>query len=145
MFRKSAIALACLALGTAGAAGAACQRHIYNKSSSPWTFQANASTGNVHFGVGIICPHQVNGPCTIPAKHTVTIEYTTTAGIAKGTMSIRDHRGQSRQFDYQGLASNCPSISHHGNTGAVAVNDPANGDWDAWGDDWSAAAAARRR
>jgi hypothetical protein len=145
MFRKSAIALALVALAAAGAADAACQRHIYNKSSSPWTFQASASNGNVNFGVGIICPKKVNGPCTIPAKRMVTIEYTTTGGIARGTMSIRDHRGATRQFDYQGLASNCPTISHHGNTGAVVVNDPADGDWVAWGNDWSVTAASRHR
>jgi len=144
-----ATAVAVAALATAGAADAACTRHIYNRSVNPWTFRATNSQGNLHFNKGLFaCAKRTNGPCTIPARTAVEIEYTTTGGIANGTVYIKDKTGAERGFDYRGLASNCPSISHRGNTGAVALNDPADGDINTWGATWAnpgKAPAARRR
>jgi hypothetical protein len=141
-----------LALGSiasAGAADAACTRHVYNRSANPWTFRATNSSGNVHFTTGLFaCKNRTNGPCTVPPHTSVGIEYTTTGGIANGTWYIADKTRQERSFDYRGLASQCPSISHRGNTGAVALNDPADGDINAWGATWAnpgkAAAAPHR-
>jgi hypothetical protein len=144
---KPAAILALGLLATATAAQA-CDRHIYNKSAKPWTFSATNSIGNLYFTQGLFaCKSPKNGPCTIPPHTNVAIQYTTTAGLSNGTVYIRDWRGETRSFDYRGAASNCPSISHHGNTGAVSVNDPADGDLNAWGDSWSGlrAAAPRRR
>ena len=143
---RSAAILA-LSLSTlAGAADAACTRHIYNRSANPWSFRATNSQGNLHFGKGLFaCKTRVNGPCTLPAHTNAEIEYTTTAGIANGTIYIRDKSGLERGFDYRGLSSNCPSISHRGNTGAVALNDPADGDVNAWGATWANPGKARAR
>jgi hypothetical protein len=125
------------AVATASAADAACTRHIYNRSDNPWTFTATNSQGNVHFTTGLYaCKNRTNGPCTVPPHTTAGIEYTTTAGISNGTWFIRDKTGEERRFGYLGAASHCPAISHNGSTGAVALNDPAGGDVNAWGQTW---------
>ena len=141
---KIALAVAALAAGTSTSVVEAkkaprfsCYRHIYNTSSSPWTFQASTGGGNVYFqntGCG------QNGPCTLPAGSTTTIQYTTTFGISNGTMSVTDDQGVSHGFTYSSHPFMCPRIDHDGNTGAVAVNDPANGDWNAWDENWGSGA-----
>jgi hypothetical protein len=135
---RSTALLALGLLSAASAADAACTRHIYNRSANPWTFRATNSQGNLHFNKGLFaCKNRVNGPCTIPGHTNAEIEYTTTAGIANGTLYITDKTGAVRSFDYRGLSSNCPTISHNGNTGAVSVNDPSDGDLNAWGATWA--------
>lgn len=110
-------------------------------ASKPWTFIATPRKdrgeryGNVYFPSND-CRGMTNGPCTIAPGASVRITYTTTNGIAWGTMSIFDHKKKLRSFDCEGAASRCPYVKHSGNTGSVAVNDPANGDWNAWADQW---------
>ena len=131
--RYSGVA-AFLSLGVASAAEAACERHIYNQSSQPWTVQAFPELtptrfpyGNVYFGGA--CGGSRNGPCTVAPNSSLVITYTTTDGISDGLITFRDNRGVQRGFNYRGLASNCPYVAHSGNTGAVSVNAPANGDF----------------
>jgi len=126
----------------ATAAEAACQRHIYNRSAKPWEFIASPRKdrggeryGNVYFH-STDCRGMTNGPCIVAPGASVRITYTTTNGTAAGSMAIFDHKKKLRSFDYEGSFSRCPKISHRGNTGSVAVNDPANGDWNAWADQW---------
>jgi hypothetical protein len=126
-------------------AAQACDRHIYNHSAKPWTFRATNSIGNLYFTNRLApCKSSKNGPCTVWARTSIRIQYTTTAGLSNGTIYITDWRGQTRSFDYHGAASNCPSISHSGSTGAVALNDPADGDLNAWANDWSSGARGAR-
>jgi hypothetical protein len=143
-----------LAAGLAGAllvaampAEAACWRHIVNRSSKPWSFRAAAralagsddNKGNAWF---YDCQGQAkgaaqrNGTCTVAAGRTARIKYTHSQSVIRGDMVISDHKGASRSFEYYAAMSRCPYIEHSGNTGAVAVNDPARGDWNAWGDQW---------
>jgi hypothetical protein len=132
------VAIFALGVLVTATAAQACDRHIYNHSAKPWTFRATNSIGNFYFTTGLFaCKNRKNGPCTIPAHTSIATQYTTTGGLSNGTIFITDWRGQTRSFDYRGAASNCPSISHNGNTGAVAVNDPADGDLNAWANDWS--------
>jgi uncharacterized protein affecting Mg2+/Co2+ transport len=72
----------------------------------------------------------------VPGHTTLTIQYTTTANDAEGYWTITDHNGKANKFGYSGQMGTCPSIGHHGNTGGVAVNDPANGDLNAWNGQW---------
>lgn len=114
-----------------------CRRHVYNNSTAPWTFQASTSAGNVYFeNTG--CPQ--NGPCTLPAGSTTEIHYTTALGLTVGTMTVTDDQGNSQSFQFSSNPGVCPYIGHSGNTGAVAVNDPANGDWNAWAANWNSGA-----
>lgn len=131
--------LACAEQSTApGAPLFSCERHIYNKSSCPWSFQQSPSdvhqVGNMYFGNGTLpnCT-QLNGPCIIQPGATVTLEYTYTAGRTAGTMLIIDRRGAkdgSKSFGYRTNNYNeCPYVVHSGGTGGVSVNEPADGDY----------------
>ena len=120
---------------TATAAEAACERHIVNRSNQPWTFKNDRGAGNVWFESDHCGDSRRNGYCKIPPHTTIQIKYTSEDGTSRGTMRIFDHTGKMRSFSFEGLYR-CPYIEHRGNTGAVAVNDPARGDWNAWGDQW---------
>jgi hypothetical protein len=115
-----------------------CYRHITNRSSCPWKFQVQqdgTQYGNVYFGDGTLanCTQQ-NGPCTIPANTTIQIQYTTTDGSAQGVMDVTDQNGKMNNWFYVNkVVDICPDYHHSGNTGAVALNDPADGDLNAWG------------
>jgi len=114
-----------------------CYRHIYNNSSCPWTFQIPQETqyGNVYFGDGTLpnCT-QMNGPCTVAGNTTIEIHYTYTRGSSQGVYNITDRTGTKRDFSYSApTAAQCPYIRHAGGTGAVALNDPADGDINVWG------------
>lgn len=115
-----------------------CYRHIYNHSTTPWTFHVtnNSGGGNVYF-LSTGCSK--NGPCRIPPKTTVEIQYTEPGGIASisGRMHITDHNGKTAYFNYSSDAiGQCPDISHDGDTGSVSVNDPASGDYSIWAPTW---------
>ncbi|QGP55765.1 hypothetical protein PsalMR5_03224 [Piscirickettsia salmonis] len=113
-----------------------CYRHIYNESESAWTFSApggSSQAGDVYF-LNTDCPK--DGPCTIPAGESVKIKYTTTDGWSQGDMTVTDKTGHQKVFYYSGHYGNCPGIDHSGSTGAVSLNQPANGDWKAWGNTW---------
>lgn len=112
-----------------------CYRHIYNNSSCPWTFQADSRYGNVYFGDGTLpnCT-QMNGPCTVAGNTTIEIHYTYTGGSASGFFNITDSTGKTETWPYSAANLNqCVYIQHSGGTGAVALNDPADGDMNAWG------------
>lgn len=118
-----------------------CYRHVYNNTGCPWTFQANADHGNVWFindsNCAINCNSE-NGPCTVPTGCAISIQYTTTGGGIVGGWVATDWKGASRGWSYSSPypASQCPYISHSGNTGAINLNDPANGDITAGGCTW---------
>jgi hypothetical protein len=50
-----------------------------------------------------------------------------------GVLFIEDQNHSENHWEYQGIMGACPKIKHSGNAGAVALNDPANGDLNAWG------------
>jgi hypothetical protein len=114
-----------------------CSRSIYNPTSCPWTFTVSVGGGggNVWFMDDYGCVEDCNtqnGPCTLPAGCSVTIQYTTTNGIISGTWFATDMNGSLGRSPWN-YSSNypaiqCPYIQHSGNTGSVSVNDPANGD-----------------
>jgi len=59
-----------------------------------------------------------------------------------GEIFIKDETGHERSFLYtENLLNQCPYIHHNGNTGAVSVNDPANGDFKVETAHWSASEA----
>jgi hypothetical protein len=114
-----------------------CYRHINNSSGCPWTFKVDPNTqyGNVYFGDGTRsnCT-QLNGPCTVPGNTNMEIHYTYTRGSAQGVFQITDQSGAEKKFNFVNpVVEQCPDIKHVGNTGAVAMNDPADGDMNAWG------------
>lgn len=116
-----------------------CYRTIYNNSDCPWTFGQSPSDvhqkGNMYFGDGTLpnCTHE-NGPCTVPPKTSIPLHYTYTANVSRGTLVIRDRTDTSKSFSYlNNWPDDCPYIQHSGGTGAVALNDPADGDLNAWG------------
>jgi hypothetical protein len=118
-----------------GAPAYSCYRHIYNNSSCAWTFSFDTDSGNVYLGDGTLpnCTQQ-NGPCTIPPGNTIPIQYTTSGGLISGHVTIVS-AGATQSY-YQRYANDpgsnfCPYVQHDGNTGDVAMNDPANGDFNA--------------
>ena len=118
-----------------------CYRYINNHTSCPWTFRVPPETqyGNVYFGNGTQpnCT-MVNGPCTVPGSTTLEIHYTYTRGSAQGVWNITDQAGVKKEFNYVNpVVEQCPVIKHVGNTGAIAVNDPADGDMSAWACTWA--------
>ena len=106
-----------------------CYRQIYNNSSCSYTFSATTGGGNVYFGDADtpLCTQQ-NGPCTVGPGVTIGIKYTTTAGFSNGHISIFG-LSYNQRFQYVSDLNQCPYIRHSGSTGAVSVNDPANGDF----------------
>ena len=122
-----------------------CVRHIYNNSTAPWIFKFATQHGNVTFP-GTSC--QQNGPCAIPPQSTVEIDYSTTGGQINGLVSITDYTYDTNSFSYDNSTINdglCPYVQHSGDTGSVAVNDPANGDFNAWGpNSWNGSASNKK-
>lgn len=136
-----------------------CTRHIYNKSACPWTFRApETRAGNVWFD-SITCTsakggksklvmrprskavtgcNAENGPCLIAAGCIAEIRYTTSQGNIEGVFMASDQAGNSASWKYRLVApwDSCPRTQHDGNTGAVAVNDPVDGDYTAYGCSW---------
>jgi hypothetical protein len=98
------------------------ERHIYNNSSCPWTFQAATDHGNVYF-------HDPNGdvengPYTLPAGQSIGIKYTTSDGNASGTFNITDSGGVTGSYGYSNGGGGCPSFNYYGSF----ENDPADCD-----------------
>ena len=120
-----------------------CYRHIYNNTGCTWTFYAVTSAGNVWFlDEGTPCKANCtnpNGPCTLPPNCTVAIQYTTGLATISGTWFAMDQNGRYGIWTYSAplYSATCPYISHSGDTGAVSVNDPANGDLSVGACTWS--------
>lgn len=115
-------------------------RHIYNHSNQPWTFQVNFNVGpnhgNVYFS-GDGSGTAQNGPWVVPPQGTAAIQYTSTGGKSAGTLVITDHTGSAQLFNYGvNTTTEGGSISHSGNTGAANLNDPANCDITMGQDQW---------
>jgi hypothetical protein len=122
---------------TLSTANAACERHIYNNSDQPWTITygdqnpTSVQRGNVFFNGRPDCGQ--NGPCTIPAKSTVSITYTATNFVTAGGVDFKDSSSNSRNFwyDNSGLparADICPNINSKGDSSPVLMNEPVDGD-----------------
>ena len=119
-----------------------CERHIMNHYPGTWTFSASTEYGSV-----VMIPlsskgasgRTPTGPRSKPRKDdTASIGPNQSweiiygynfLGITSGTMSITDQNGVTHSFKYANVGWDCPSVKHSGGTGAVAVNDPANGDY----------------
>lgn len=130
-----------LAIFVSGNADATCSRHIYNKSSKNWVFQAfparaqnGDALGSVWFD-GPSCQSE-NGPCVVKPGEVVATKFTTTNSEAKGQIRITDSLGKWVQGDYHGFEE-CPSV-----TGgppfnrAVLANKPSRGDFTVLKDTW---------
>ena len=131
-----------VAIFTAVDANAACTRHIYNKSSQNWTFQAfpapiiTGPFGNVWFS-SPSC-NSKNGPCVVKPGEIAAIKYTTVDGQAKGQMRATDSTGRSKVTEYLGAFS-CPAariVNAAWSAGAVKANTPKGGDYTVVKDKW---------
>ena len=101
------ISLACMAALTSSAA-AQCTRHFYNNSNVPWS---------VTLGAAGLCN---NAPsCIVPPRRTATIIY---FPLPVSPIVI------TSPFYAHGFGLTGCKIIHSGNTGAISVNDPADGD-----------------
>lgn len=114
------------------AAHANCIRHIYNNSSKPWLFYFQSEKGSVYFS-NCDSGSRTNGPCVLQPHTITTIEYSHTGGYVRGIVHVRLYRSAQYQLDkgYEGdgFSGYCPHIHHRGRTGAVSLNEPANGDF----------------
>jgi hypothetical protein len=52
-------------------------------------------------------------------------------------VTITDASGESKSFFFMGGSNQCPHINHSGNTGAVTLNEPGNGDFNPWAPTWA--------
>jgi hypothetical protein len=100
---------ACVALWS-GNAAAQCTRHFYNNSNAPWT---------VALGGGGLC--NGSGGCVVNPRRTATLVYFPLP-VSPIVISSPFY-GYGHAFGLTGC-----KIIHSGNTGAIAVNDPADGD-----------------
>ncbi|MBM9400002.1 hypothetical protein JUN65_00105 [Gluconacetobacter azotocaptans] len=122
-------------------AHATCTRHIYNKSTKNWLFQAfparaqsGDTLGNVWFE-GPSCQSK-NGPCLVKPGEIVTTKFTTTNSEAKGQIRITDIAGKWVQGDYHGFEQ-CPTVSGGPPFNrAVLANTPIRGDFTVLKDTW---------
>lgn len=129
--RTSIIAIASLMSMSTMAQANCLISHYYNHSPQAWYVSVPQGVEKVRFDG---CAASSNGKCEIaPGKVIV-------ATGSSFTIEITDHTGKSRAFDVEGRPrpnlgniSLCPYIRHSGNTGSVAVNDPADGDINMWG------------
>lgn len=111
-----------------------CVGSIQNNSDEFWTVRYSTFDGNVYF-TGGSCP--VNGPCIIPPHTTMSVEYSHTKGYVTGRLFIEDSNHWLEKFSYGGkLWVRCPHIDHDGATGAVSLNEPANGSFVIEKDNW---------
>jgi len=101
------LSLIASAILLSGSASAQCTRHFYNNSN--YTFKVGILTG--------LCNN--TAICTIRPHSTGTLVYFPLPG---GTINISS-RIAGGTFGISGCY-----IYHHGNTGAIAVNSPADGD-----------------
>jgi hypothetical protein len=125
------IAVALLVLGSATAADAACERHIYNNTDYRWFIEyvpggVSSSTGSLYFGD--FCGNVRNGSCWLPPHSVMTITYTTTAGMTAVNLGVKDPTNYEKIFYAYSTGSTCPKLQHDGSTGGASVNDPADGD-----------------
>ena len=144
-FQLTPAAVAAL-VALSGSDAFSCDRHIYNNSNCPWTFSATNDAGNLWFTPRMVCqmakpaqesPAQEtnpciaeNGPCKIDPTCVANIQYTTNMGVSRGEVYITDKNGVTKSWKYLGtMAGQCPYVSHSGNTGAVSLNEPADGDF----------------
>jgi hypothetical protein len=106
------------------AASAQCTRHFYNNSTVP-------------FGVGMVEGLCNNSPaCIINPGETGTLVY---FGLISGAITV------SSPFYNHGFGVSACHIIHSGSTGAIAVNDPAEGDVTTCGIDWQCPPFLRRK
>ena len=113
-------------------------RHIYNNSDQSWTFLKGPGDnhGNIWFS-GDGSGAAENGPWVVPPHSTASIQYTSEDGLINGNWKIVDHLGVDKSFWYHNIIeSDDVYITHDGNTGAVSLNDPANGDLAVGGSNW---------
>jgi|ERR1051325_3786803 hypothetical protein len=145
---------ALLTLGASEALAFSCVRHFVNRAGScSWTVKARAERGNVYFkhasciqgrrpvvqgGKGGVDCVERNGPCVVPAYCVITMEFTYNKGRTNGSLDITDANNKTHSFNYDTSrgVNQCPYIFHSGNTGGASVNDPANGDVQAWQCSW---------
>lgn len=121
---------ACSALLFATQATAACERHVYNNSDTPWTIFGWTQAVDSHIYFGDFCGGVRDSFCVLPPHSVMTITYSTTAGLTSVNVVFVDaNRMNSPIFLTGGTAGNCPKTRHEGSTGAVSVNEPADGDF----------------
>ena len=112
-----------------------CYRHIYNHTDWRWVFWATNDYGNAYFS-GCTNAANQNGPCQIGPRQTIGLQYTYTGGRTRGRMYIKDASNVTKDFEYAGISNRCPEVLHDGNTGAVVLNDRADGDFDIISGTW---------
>lgn len=103
--------------------------HYYNHSSQPWRVSITPGSGTANF---YGCAATPEGRCVVAPGKAVTA-----VGI-NFSVEIMDHSGRSATFRVGGkkFDASCPYIQHSGNTGSVAMNDPADGDMNMWANQW---------
>jgi hypothetical protein len=105
-----------------------CTRHFYYNSEVYWTvFMPSPNTCNGSSGACSVKPHSV-------------------AELGYSVLTLASGIGVQSKFYNHGFSTGPCEIFHSGNTGAVAVNDPANGDvTTCGGSGWPCPSQARRR
>jgi hypothetical protein len=124
-----------------GYADNSCTRHIYNNSNKTQEIRTSIAGSNDYGFVSITTNDEVcfegNTTCdiTIPAGETATIVYywnTDGGGRSSGDLTLSGQNQNNIHWDNIGghgtALWQCPYIQHDGDTGAVYVNDPSNGD-----------------
>jgi hypothetical protein len=131
IFYRSVWALG-LVLAVCNAASAdICSRHFYNNSNRYWTVMLAPPSW---------CGSSFGGSCLVKPHQTIDLHYN--SPFIAGSINVN-----SPGIYNGGFVTTVPCrIEHSGNTGRIAVNDPADGDVSTCGSgSWSCGVAARRK
>lgn len=141
-FRKHLKHISVTILGFSGlafaVAGVACQNHIYNNSKRNWTIAYYTNSSNSHVSLsGAHCPSG-SSQCSVEPGQTLEVDYIHSAPAdPSGTVAVLDDTGKMNSYKFESDGARCEYIKHSGDTDAISVNDPANGDISIWHDHWS--------
>lgn len=106
-------------------------RHFYNNSN------VNFYVGFISSGSTCSLPNSPNvSYCTVPPGKVAELHYSDLGAL--GTISIRSDGNvyPYTNFDFNSGSGVACNIHHHGNTGNIAVNEPAGGDVTTCGKGW---------
>lgn len=86
---------------------------------------------------GTDCPPD-STKCTLPPGGVIEVDYYNGGfSTTKGNVYVTDSYQLTKSFKFGQDRTACEYIQHSGDTGAISVNDPANGDISIWKDYWN--------
>jgi hypothetical protein len=129
--RKFLLLTAATACGVGTSARADCVRHIYNLSEMTWSVSVSSLNGGIWLtnDAGCASP-QGSGTWNLPPGCTVSISYAQNFVLPIGVIGRLYFVGSvtASYPYYQGVFESCGRLNHSGDTAAMNLNEPVDGD-----------------